>query len=57
MTSSVVISEVNDLMYVVLIKEDKHVLYGKTVATTECIPLQTKCPTNRGPYHRVKLQI
>jgi hypothetical protein len=35
MTSNVVISEVNDLMYVVLIKEEKHVRYGKLVAATE----------------------
>jgi hypothetical protein len=55
MTSNVVISEVNDLMYVVLIKEGKHVRCGKLVATTDCITLQTKCRTNRGRYHRVEL--
>jgi len=55
MTSKVVMSEVNDPMHVVLIKEEKHVRYGKLVATTECIPLQTKCRTNRDRYHRVEL--
>ena len=39
MTDSVVISEVDAFMYVVLSKAQKHVPYGKLVGTTECITL------------------
>jgi hypothetical protein len=55
MTGSVVISEVDALMYVVLSKAEKHVPYGELVDTTECIALYTKCRTNRGRYNRVQL--
>jgi glycine cleavage system H lipoate-binding protein len=36
MTDNVVMSEVDDFMYVVLNKREKHVSYGKVVGTTEC---------------------
>ena len=39
MTGSVVISEVDVLMYVVLSKADKHVSYGELAGTKECIRL------------------
>jgi len=39
MIGNVVIFEVGDLMYVVLIMAEKHVPYGESVDTTECIAL------------------
>jgi hypothetical protein len=39
MIDHVVISEVDTLMYVVLSKAEKHVLYGKLFGTTECVTL------------------
>jgi hypothetical protein len=39
MICSVVIFEVNALIYVVLSKAEKHVPYGEVVGTTECIVL------------------
>ena len=50
MNGNVVISEVDDRMYVVLSKVEKHVPYGELVGTTECITLYPRCRTNRGRY-------
>ena len=36
---NVVICEVDDLMCVVLSEEEKHVPYGETVDTTDCVTL------------------
>jgi hypothetical protein len=36
-TGNVVISEIDALMYVVLKKAEKHVPYGQSVGTTECV--------------------
>ena len=55
MNVSVVISEINVLVYVVLSRVEKHVPYGELVGTTECITLQPRCRANRGPYNRIQL--
>jgi hypothetical protein len=55
MNGSVVISEINSLMYVVLSRLQKHVPYGELVDTTEHITLQPRCCANRGRYNRIKL--
>jgi hypothetical protein len=39
MTDSVVTSKVYSVMFVILSKAEKHVSYGKLVATTECMTL------------------
>jgi hypothetical protein len=39
MTGYVVISEVHDLMYVILSKAVKHMPYGELIGTAECITL------------------
>jgi len=46
MTTNIVICEVGALVYVVLSKEEKHVPYGETVSTKECIQLYPRCHTN-----------
>jgi hypothetical protein len=53
MTGNVIISEVDPVLCVVLSKAEKHEPYGKLVGTTECVTLQTRCCTNRGPYNRI----
>jgi len=54
---NVVICEVDGLMCVVLSEEEKHVPYGETVDTTECVTLQRKCRTNRQRHNRVQMYI
>jgi hypothetical protein len=39
MTSNIVISEEDTLMYVVLSKAENHVPYGELAGTTECMTL------------------
>ena len=46
MTSNVVISEVDALMYVVLSEAEKHVFYMELVGTMECITFYPRCRTN-----------
>jgi hypothetical protein len=38
-TGNVVVSKLYDLMRVVLSEEEKHVPYGETVDTTDCVTL------------------
>jgi hypothetical protein len=51
MTSNVVISCVDALIYVVLSKVEKHLPYTELVGITECITLYPRCRTNRGRYN------
>jgi hypothetical protein len=46
MTGNVTISQVDTLMYVVLIKAEKHVPYGELFGTSDSIMLQVRCRTN-----------
>jgi len=55
MTSNVVISEVDALMYVVLSEAEKHASCRELVGSTECITFYPRCRTNRGCYNRVQL--
>jgi hypothetical protein len=55
MTSNVVISEVDALMYVVLSEAEKHVSYRELVGTTECITFYLRRRTNQGCYNRFQL--
>jgi len=55
MTSNVVISEVDALMYFVLSKAKKHMPYEELVGTTKCVTLYPRCCLNRSRYNRVKL--
>ena len=41
--------------YTVLSKAAKHVPYGESVVSTECITFYPRCRTNRGRYNRVQL--
>jgi len=50
MHGNVVTSKGDTLMYVVLRKAEKHVLYGKLAGTLECITLQPRCRINQGHY-------
>jgi len=52
---SVVIFEVDAVMYVALRKAEKHLLYGELVGTTECITLYTRSRTSRGRYDQLQL--
>jgi len=49
-----VTSVVNALIYVVLSEAEKHVPYGESVGTTECMTYPW-CRGNRGRYNRVQL--
>jgi len=47
-----VILRVDALIYVMLSKAEKYVLYGELVCATECVRLQTTCCTNQSYYNR-----
>ena len=55
MNGSVVISEINALMYVVISRVEKHVPYEELAGTTERITSQPMCLANRGRYKRIQL--
>ena len=57
MIGNVVISEVDELMYVVLSTAEEHVPYGESVGTTECRTLKTRCRTTLVRYNRVQLHL
>jgi hypothetical protein len=56
-TGNIVICEVYALMHVVLSEKEKHVPYGETVNSTECVTLQTICRKILSRYIRVQLYI
>jgi hypothetical protein len=43
MTGNVIISKVDDLMYVVSNKAEDHLSYSESVGTTECMMLYPRC--------------
>jgi hypothetical protein len=55
MTGSVVVSEVDAIIYVVISKDEQHMPYGELVCTTERLTLHMRCCTNRGYYNHVQL--
>ena len=55
MSATVGVFQVESLTYVVLSRAKKHVPYGESVGTTECITLYPRCRTNRGRYSIVEL--
>jgi len=54
MSGTVVISEVDDLMHVVLGMAEKQLSYGELVGSTERTALYTRCRTNRRRYNKVQ---
>lgn len=50
-TGNGITSEVDNLMYVVLSKAEKHKPYGELVRTTECKMLYSRYRSNRGRYN------
>jgi hypothetical protein len=50
-----VIDEAGDLMYAILGKAEKHVLYEELIGTSEHLTLQTRCRINLCHYNKVKL--